>query len=109
MIETGVPPRPFFHKSNFVAHHDFPWEFVRDFAKRGIDVNEPEFGRWIPRQTHSEWHKPVVGSQGGRFNQHWRSFFEREQIDARNGISYTVTEVFDELVNVRENLFPSEE
>jgi len=34
------------------AHHVFPVQFGRDFAKLGIDVNKPEYGTWLERSVH---------------------------------------------------------
>jgi len=40
------------------AHHNFPWTFREWFAKRGINVNNPNYGRWVegtPPGSHQIW------------------------------------------------------
>ncbi len=29
------------------AHHDLPWEIKPWFNERGLDPNDPQFGRWV--------------------------------------------------------------
>ena len=54
------------------AHHDLPWTFRDWFAQRGLDVNDPRFGRWVegnPPGTHQSW--------TNTFESEWRQFIER--------------------------------
>jgi hypothetical protein len=37
------------------AHHDLPWEFREWFADRGINVNDPQFDRWVNGANHLAW------------------------------------------------------
>lgn len=32
---------------NALAHHGLPWKYREWFAKRGLDVNDPQFGSWV--------------------------------------------------------------
>lgn len=70
----GEPP------SNMVkpqAHHDLPWNHREWFAKRGLDVNDPQYGRWVegnPYGSHQSWSKDYDGE--------WLSFMD-EYPDAK--------------------------
>ncbi|MGA0332465.1 MAG: hypothetical protein ACO3NW_00745 [Kiritimatiellia bacterium] len=79
------------------AHHDFVWAERRWFARRGIDVNNPAFGRWVPDDLHKKWH-----TQEPKFNEFWKSF-----IDAEPSTLYTRQQIIDKLIEAR-SLFPVE-
>ena len=55
------------------VHHNLPWIF-RDWfagAGRGLDVNDPQFGRWVsgsPQGPHQRWTR--------EYNDAWREFIE---------------------------------
>jgi hypothetical protein len=77
MLRTAMEnlsPSP---SSLHAAHHDFPWAQKEWFARHGIDVNNPAFGRWIKKDRHGSWH----GNQGGEFNAWWREFERIEPPD----------------------------
>jgi RHS repeat-associated protein len=59
--------------TNPQAHHDLPWEFRNWFAeaRRGLDVNDPNFGRWVegtPPGQHQNW--------SHAYSDAWRTFIE---------------------------------
>ncbi|MBX3373837.1 MAG: FG-GAP repeat protein [Phycisphaeraceae bacterium] len=65
----GAPPPGF---QNPQAHHNFPWTSRDRFAEVGIDVNEPQWGRWVegaPQGPHQGWTADYEGE--------WRVFFEQ--------------------------------
>jgi hypothetical protein len=94
-----ISPRP---SSIHEAHHDFPWVQKERFAKHGIDVNDPAYGRWIKNEEHRSWH----GWRGGEFNAWWRAVeeSEREIID-QGGEAYTKQQIIQKLVECRQQ-FP---
>jgi hypothetical protein len=94
-----ISPRP---SSIHEAHHDFPWVQKEWFAKHGIDVNDPAYGRWIKNEEHRSWH----GWRGGEFNAWWRAVeeSEREIID-QGGEAYTKQQIIQKLVECRQQ-FP---
>jgi len=54
------------------AHHDLPWTFRDWFARRGLNVNDPRFGRWVegtPPGEHQRW--------SAAFDAEWRQFIDR--------------------------------
>ncbi len=95
MEELGPKPT-----GKFTAHHDFPWEFKDRFARRGIDVNNPAFGRWVTEYDHWTWHSGPFGI-GGQFHNEWRIFFNNEAVNAANGSVYSYVEIIDKLASIR--------
>jgi len=66
-LRKNLAPKP----TNMVdphAHHDLPVKFQKDFAKRGIDINAAEHGRWVSQKRHNGW--------SGKFNEEWKRFFK---------------------------------
>jgi hypothetical protein len=54
------------------AHHDLPQKFAEKFEAKGIDINNPAYGRWVeggPVGNHQKW--------GAAFNKEWERFFAR--------------------------------
>jgi RHS repeat-associated protein len=65
----GQPPPGM---TNPNAHHDLPWTFRDWFARRGLNVNDPRFGRWVegtPPGEHLRW--------SAEFEAEWRKFKDR--------------------------------
>jgi hypothetical protein len=58
------------HRKIVQAHHDLPVQFEKEFASKGIDINNDKYGRWIDVDTHQIWH--WKGSE--KFNNVWRDF-----------------------------------
>lgn len=87
----AVTPRP---SDTHIAHHDFPWEFKENFARHGINVNDPAWGRWVHPEDHDLWH---AGAGGGDFNRFWADFFNAEE-DIN---PYTITQILAELARCR--------
>lgn len=61
------------------AHHDLPQKFASKFEAKGIDINDPAYGRWVeggPVGNHQKWSKA--------FNDAWDDFFTRNP-DATRG------------------------
>jgi hypothetical protein len=85
-------PRP--RNGVFDAHHDFPWAERDWFARHGINVNDPAYGRWIRKDRHGEWH----GWAGGEFNAWWRQWINDELPDQ----PYTMQQIFQKLVECRQ-------
>jgi len=85
------------------AHHDFVWKQREWFADHGIDVNNPAFGRWVPKKLHKKWH-----NQEPQFNKFWENIIEEERVwrDAGNP-PYTRQKMLDLLIEVR-TLYPVE-
>ena len=63
---TGIAP-----KAGDQAHHIFPkWSKLRKFFdSHGIDVNNPAFGKWMPRDKH-------VGKFSSEYNKLWEKYIE---------------------------------
>lgn len=54
------------------SHHDLPQEFRDEFSARGLDIEDPAYGRWVeggPGGGHQRWSR--------EFNKEWREFFRR--------------------------------
>lgn len=70
-------------------HHDLPQKFINEFKKRGIDINDPRFGRWIEGG-------PIGGHQkfSREFNQLWENFLARNP---------TVDQIFEFMGQMRSN------
>ena len=68
MDRLGSPP------SNIAtpqAHHSLPWHYREWFAKRGLNVNDPQFGAWVDATpglsgNHQSWSRA--------YNQEWSDF-----------------------------------
>jgi hypothetical protein len=67
----ALTPKPSFYVE---AHHDFPWEFAKEFATHGIDVNNAAFGRWATTTDHYQWHNRMTP----KFNDYWEDFWQQE-------------------------------
>lgn len=83
----------------FRVHHDLPWEFRDWFARRGFDVNDARFGRYIHFSDHKLWHSGEGLGRGGPFNTFWREFIAQERILGRNRTS---AEIFEKLGECRQ-------
>lgn len=79
----------------FDAHHDLPWSEREWFAKHGVNVNNPAFGRWVHKADHDLWHK---GAGGGSFHQFWYDFMEEE---ATSGTRKTILDILAALEQCR--------
>jgi hypothetical protein len=86
-------PKP---SDDFVAHHDLIWAEAKWFAERGINVNNPAFGRWVHKTDHDKWHK---GANGGDFNQFWKTFIAAEKNTENK--RYTTAQIIDKLNDCR--------
>jgi len=93
MRQSG--PQPAF---NVKAHHDFPWAERVWFASRGIDVNNPAFGRWVSEIDHKFWHERAVP----KFNDYWKNVrqIERDRI-AGGGGPFSIDEILQKLSDCR--------
>lgn len=75
------------------AHHDLPFSERAWFARHGLDVNNPAFGRWVSDAEHFSWHNEQVPD----FNKVWEEFILDE-----GPTPFTVTQILDELAEVRQ-------
>ncbi|MCY3820164.1 MAG: hypothetical protein OXH52_12500, partial [Gammaproteobacteria bacterium] len=69
-LHAEGPPPPWMKKPQ--AHHDLPQKFRDQFEARGIDIDDPKYGRWVeggPVGDHQKW--------STRFNQEWEVFLQR--------------------------------
>ena len=51
------------------AHHNLPWKHREWFAERGLNVNDPKFGRWVSGTQpgpHQKW-TPRYGKEWDDF------------------------------------------
>jgi hypothetical protein len=65
----GQPPRGM---RNPQAHHDLPNKFRDRFERRGLDIDDSKYGRWVegsPAGRHQNW--------SPEFNREWEDFFRR--------------------------------
>lgn len=84
-------PRP---NGPHIAHHDLIWARRDLFARSGIDVNDPAFGRWAPKANHDRWHYEMNPS----FNKFWNDWWEQNRVD---NIIPTKQQVLDKLAEAR--------
>jgi len=63
MLEQGPQP------ANTQAHHELPWTFRGWFAEKGLNVNDPAYGKWVGA-SHQAWTNTYERSWKGfkRFN-----------------------------------------
>ena len=69
------------------AHHDLPQKFRDQFETRGIDIDDPKYGRWVeggPIGDHQKWSR--------RFNEEWEAFLRGNP---------TNEEIFDQMEDMR--------
>ena len=69
------------------AHHDLPQKFRREFEPRGLDIDDPKYGRWVdggPTGDHQKWSK--------RFNKEWEDFLQEEP---------SVQQILDQMEDMR--------
>ena len=59
---TGIEP------AGKQAHHLLPQQFVKRFERIGLDINNPQFGRWLDNDLH------LKGAY--KYNNEWSLFFE---------------------------------
>jgi hypothetical protein len=67
------------------AHHNLPWTFREWFAMHGLDVNLPQYGRWVdgtPPGRHQNW-TPAFQAQ-------WQAFISAEPVSC-----YTQQQILD--------------
>ncbi len=63
------------------AHHDLPQKFASKFEAKGIDINDPAYGRWVeggPVGNHQKW--------SAAFNKEWERFFAKSPEATREQI-----------------------
>jgi hypothetical protein len=56
------------------AHHDLPQAFRDKFEAVGLDIDAPQYGRWVsgnPQGQHQSW--------SDAFNQEWKTFFSNPE------------------------------
>ena len=56
------------------AHHLAPWAFKDKFAKYGVDVNLPQFGKWVEGGKGSKHAKLSY-----EYNKKWDDFFKKNE------------------------------
>jgi RHS repeat-associated protein len=61
----GEPPSGFKEPQ---AHHELPWKNRDFFAGKGINVNDPQFGRWVEGNAHRKW--------SAEYGREWDQFIE---------------------------------
>ena len=62
------------------AHHDLPQALRDRFEAKGLDIDDPAYGRWVRKHEHRQWSR--------EFGDQWQEFFRdgdptREQIIAK--------------------------
>lgn len=99
-MERAGPVPQWIRDGDFVAqaHHDFPWKHQRWFARHGIDVNNPAFGRWVTQREHALWEKQLPVT----YEKYWDDIVAEER--AREGIGlplFTFQELIQKLAEAR--------
>ncbi|MFN7140142.1 MAG: hypothetical protein ACK4UN_12475, partial [Limisphaerales bacterium] len=75
-IDATNPPQGM-RKADFKnpqAHHDLPFKYIEVFMRKGMDINDPKYGRWVsgtPPGSHQNWTLA--------FNNEWDGFFRQYQ------------------------------
>ena len=59
---TGLDPK------DMEAHHMLPQKFKDKFGKAKININDPKYGIWLEKKSHSK--------KSYEYNQKWEDFFE---------------------------------
>jgi len=89
MLRQGSPPTDMLFPQ---AHHGLPWNFRNEFARKGLNVNDPQFGAWVSGSGpgvingHQAW-SPA-------YDAHWRAFLN-------NNSNATAADVIRELNSIR--------
>ncbi len=60
---TGLDPK------DMDAHHMLPQKFKDKFEEAKIDINDPKYGIWLEKKSHSK--------KSYEYNQKWEKFFKR--------------------------------
>jgi hypothetical protein len=53
------------------AHHELPWKHRNFFARRGMNVNDVQYGRWVEGVQHRRWSR--------EYTRAWDEFVEEER------------------------------
>ncbi len=85
--------------SNFRIHHDFIFCQKKWFAKRGINVNDAAFGRYVHKAEHKKWHSGTGFGRGGQFNKFGNDVIAQEQAD---GVILTRLQILQKLAQCRQ-------
>ena len=80
MLETDPPPTGVFRDSPQL-HHELPWGIRLEdelksrhiFAEFGLDVNDPQFGKWVEPELHAGW-----SNGANSWTEGWRNFLEND-------------------------------
>ena len=48
-------------------------EVSKGFAQWGFDVNDPQYGKWVEAELHSQWSNSTNG-----WNDEWKAFLTNE-------------------------------
>lgn len=82
--------------------HDCPVEFQEWFLAHGVDINDPQFTRYVPEAPHlniiHSKQPPYNYHSGGAWNATWKVFKDAENI---NGSGYTRDQVIEEMYRLR--------
>lgn len=89
-------------------HHDCPLEFQEWFLAHGIDINDPQFTRYIPQSAHGNilhikdppYTPANTGTYGGRWNAEWKAFIDAEDTTTIGG-GYTREQVIQFMESLR--------
>jgi hypothetical protein len=80
------------------AHHDLAWKHRNWFAKHGLNVNNPAFGRWASKADHYIWHNEMSPN----FNEVWDAYkLSEDEIVENGGNPFTAAEILQKLQEVR--------
>ena len=58
------------------CHHELPWQFKKEFAELGLDVNDPQFGKWVNKADHN---KITYSCKefADKYNDEWAKWFKK--------------------------------
>ena len=72
MLKEGPAPGP-----GYQAHHGLPWANKGYFDRAGININDPQYGRWV-NNAHQSW--------SYRYGKVWSDYISRHPIPDANDI-----------------------
>ncbi|MGN0202124.1 MAG: RHS repeat domain-containing protein [Candidatus Cryptobacteroides sp.] len=67
---TGVNP------SGMEAHHTIPVKFEKEMTDLGVNVHDPKYGAWLPKDKHRK--------TAHEYNKRWESLFDKKNLSIKD-------------------------
>ena len=74
------------------AHHMLPQKFKDKFGKAKININDPKYGIWLEKKSHSK--------KSYEYNQKWEDFFKNNHNPSTEEIEHFMKQVMKETFDI---------